>query len=79
MPYKQLNAERQKFLRDDAVRLIVKYMPDTKITAQTKKLRRNLRKLLERTLDRVETRTEDVFAYARKLVARINPVRRRAA
>jgi hypothetical protein len=54
-------------------------MPQNTITAQAKKLRRNLRKLLERTLDRVETRTVGAFAYARKLVARINPVRRRAA
>ena len=54
-------------------------MPENTIAAQTKRLRRNLRKLLERTLDRVETRTEGAFAYARKLVARINPARRRAA
>jgi hypothetical protein len=54
-------------------------MPENTITAQTKKLRKNLRKLLERTLDRVESRTEGAFAYARKLVARINPARRRAA
>jgi hypothetical protein len=54
-------------------------MPENTITARTKKLRKNLRKMLERTLDRVETRTEDVFAYARKLVARINPARRRTA
>jgi hypothetical protein len=66
-------------LHDDAVRLIVKSMPDNTIKAQTKKLRRNLRKLLERALDRVETQTEGAFAYARKLVARINPARRRAA
>ena len=54
-------------------------MPQNTITAQTKKLRRNLRKLLERALDRVETQTEEAFAYARKLVARINPARGRAA
>jgi hypothetical protein len=54
-------------------------MPENTITAKTRKLRRNLRKLLERTLDRVETRTEGAFAYARKVIARINPVRRRAA
>jgi hypothetical protein len=66
-------------LPNDAVRLIVKHMPDNKLTAQTKKLRRNLRKLLDRALDRVETQTEEAIAYARKLVARINPARRRAA
>ena len=54
-------------------------MPDNTIKAQTKKLRKNLRKLLERALDRVETQTEGAIAYARKLVARINPARRRAA
>lgn len=53
-------------------------MPTT-LTTQTRKLRRNLRKLLGRALDRVEVQTEQAIAYARKLVARIGPSARRAA
>lgn len=54
-------------------------MPTNRLTAQTRKLRRNLRKLLERTLDRVEIRTETALSYARKLVARLTPARARRA
>ncbi len=54
-------------------------MPANKLTLQTRKLRRNLRKLLERALDRVEVQTEGALAYARKLVARVSPRPRRTA
>jgi antitoxin (DNA-binding transcriptional repressor) of toxin-antitoxin stability system len=54
-------------------------MPDYTFKTQTKKLRKNLRKLLEQTLDRIEVGTEQALAYARKLVARVSPQRRRAA
>jgi hypothetical protein len=54
-------------------------MPDSTIKTQTKKLRKNLRKLLEGALDRIETQTEQALAYARKLVARVSPARARRA
>jgi hypothetical protein len=54
-------------------------MPSNSITAQTKKLRKNLRKLLERALDRVEISAEEALVYARELVARISPTRARKA
>jgi hypothetical protein len=52
-------------------------MPTLK--SQSKKLRKNLRKLLEQTLDRIEAQTEQALAYARKLVARVSPQRARRA
>jgi len=54
-------------------------MADNKIKAQTKKLRKNLRKLLEQALDRIEAQTETALTYARKLVAKVGPRARRAA
>ena len=44
---------------------------------QTKKLRKNLRKLLEGAIDRLEVQTEQALTYARGLVARISPQRAR--
>jgi antitoxin (DNA-binding transcriptional repressor) of toxin-antitoxin stability system len=49
------------------------------IKTQSKKLRKNLRKLLEQTLDRIEVGTEQALAYARKIVARVSPQRSRRA
>ncbi len=49
------------------------------IKTQSKKLRKNLRKLLEQTLDRIEVGTEQALAYARKVVARVSPQRARRA
>lgn len=49
------------------------------LKTRTKKLRKNLRKLLEQALDRVETQTEQALAYARKMVARVSPQRARRA
>jgi antitoxin (DNA-binding transcriptional repressor) of toxin-antitoxin stability system len=49
------------------------------IKTQSKKLRKNLRKLLEQTLDRIEVGTEQALAYARKIVARVSPQRARRA
>lgn len=54
-------------------------MPETTLTARTRKLRRNLRKYLDQALDRVETQTDVALAYARKLVARLAPPRARRA
>lgn len=54
-------------------------MPENTFKTQTKKLRKNLRKLLEGALDRLETQTEQALAYARKLVAKVGPRARRAA
>ena len=42
-------------------------MPTNTFVARSRKLRRNLRKLLERTLDRVEAQTDTALAYARKI------------
>jgi hypothetical protein len=49
------------------------------IKTQSKKLRKNLRKFLEQTLDRIEVGTEQALAYARKVVARVSPQRARRA
>ena len=54
-------------------------MPDKTFKTQTKKLRKNLRKLLETALDRIEVQTDQALAYARKLVARVSPLRGRRA
>jgi len=54
-------------------------MAKTTLKTQTRKLRKNLRKLLERALDRIEAQTDTALTYARDLVARVSPARARRA